>query len=171
MASTLRPYLSAVRHTLEAAICLMHFPSVVAERQERPEVEVHESEVGVLKPILIRRDTNEMTLIEVAVNSVRVSIKIRQSDRMETMLLARHVKFLQKRAENFKILRRKAVEGYDVSFLITAEHLLQQTKASVINFIVDMMERFDADVKQLKLDLHCRLRGAAVAYHQALIRE
>lgn len=39
-AATLRPYLSAVRCTLEAAMCLENFSSQVVERHNKPEVEV-----------------------------------------------------------------------------------------------------------------------------------
>lgn len=38
--ATLRPYLSAVRHTLSAAMCLQNFNSQVVERHNKPEVEV-----------------------------------------------------------------------------------------------------------------------------------
>lgn len=39
-AATLRPYLSAVRCTLEAAMCLENFSSQVVERHNKPEVEI-----------------------------------------------------------------------------------------------------------------------------------
>lgn len=38
--ATLRPYLSAVRATLQAALCLENFSSQVVERHNKPEVEV-----------------------------------------------------------------------------------------------------------------------------------
>lgn len=38
--ATLRPYLTAVRHTLNAAMCLENFSSQVVERHNKPEVEV-----------------------------------------------------------------------------------------------------------------------------------
>ena len=36
--ATLKPYLTAVRHTLSAAICLHNFNSQVVERHNKPEV-------------------------------------------------------------------------------------------------------------------------------------
>ncbi|GFT27126.1 hypothetical protein TNCV_4676381 [Trichonephila clavipes] len=39
MSATLRPYLTAVRHTLNAAMCLENFSSQVVERHNKPEVE------------------------------------------------------------------------------------------------------------------------------------
>jgi actin related protein 2/3 complex subunit 4 len=40
MASTLKPYMNAVRATLEAAMCVQHFESRIVERHNKPEVEV-----------------------------------------------------------------------------------------------------------------------------------
>ena len=39
-AATLKPYLTAVRHTLTGAMCLEDFSSQVVERHNKPEVEV-----------------------------------------------------------------------------------------------------------------------------------
>ena len=38
--ATLKPYLTAVRNTLTAAMCLENFSSQVVERHNKPEVEV-----------------------------------------------------------------------------------------------------------------------------------
>lgn len=38
-ATTLQPYLKAIRTTLEAALCLRNFASQVVERHNKPEVE------------------------------------------------------------------------------------------------------------------------------------
>lgn len=38
--ATLRPYLNAVKATLQAALCLENFSSQVVERHNKPEVEV-----------------------------------------------------------------------------------------------------------------------------------
>lgn len=46
MAATLKPYLTAVRHTLTAAMCLTSFSSQVVERHDKPEVEVREFVLG-----------------------------------------------------------------------------------------------------------------------------
>jgi actin related protein 2/3 complex subunit 4 len=40
MAATLKPYLKAVRATLQASMCMQHFESRVVERHNKPEVEV-----------------------------------------------------------------------------------------------------------------------------------
>ena len=38
--ATLKPYLKAVKHTLEAAMCLENFSSQKVERHNKPEIEV-----------------------------------------------------------------------------------------------------------------------------------
>jgi actin related protein 2/3 complex subunit 4 len=43
MAATLKPYLTAVRHTLTAAMCLTNFSSQVIERHNKPEIEIKTS--------------------------------------------------------------------------------------------------------------------------------
>lgn len=48
-------------------------------------------------------------LVEPSVNSVRVSIRIKQADEIEHILVHKFTRFLKQRAEAFFILRRKAV--------------------------------------------------------------
>ena len=64
-------------------------------------------------------------LIEGSINALRVSIAVKQADEIEKILCNKFMKFMMMRAENFIILRRKAVEGYDISFLITNFHTEQ----------------------------------------------
>ena len=61
-------------------------------------------------------------LIETSFNSVRVSILIKQADDLEEILVDKFARVLMQRAEKFSILRRKPVEGYTISFLITNIH-------------------------------------------------
>ena len=48
-------------------------------------------------------------LVEPSINSVRVSIRIKQADEIEHILVHKFTRFLTQRAEAFFILRRKAV--------------------------------------------------------------
>lgn len=64
----------------------------------------------LMNPLVISRNENEKVLIEPSVNSVRVSIKIKQADDLERILCHKFSRFLMLRAENFVILRRKAIE-------------------------------------------------------------
>ena len=67
-----------------------------------------------MKPILICRTDRERCYIEPSINSLRVSIKIKQADEMEIVLCRNFSRFLMQRAENFTILRRKPVEVFPV---------------------------------------------------------
>jgi hypothetical protein len=63
----------------------------------------------VLSPVVISRNKDESVLIESSINSVRVSIKIKQKDDLEMILVHKFSLFLMQRAEQFLIMRRKPV--------------------------------------------------------------
>lgn len=104
----------AVRQSLTAALCLENFASQVVERHNNPEVESRKTPEALLNPLTIARNENEKVLIEPSINSVRVSIKIKQADEIETILVHQFTRFLTGRAESFYILRRKPI---DVSWI------------------------------------------------------
>uniref|UniRef100_A0A672FDM1 Actin related protein 2/3 complex, subunit 4 n=1 Tax=Salarias fasciatus TaxID=181472 RepID=A0A672FDM1_SALFA len=118
-----------LRATLQAALCLENFSSQVVERHNKPEVEVRSSKELLLQPVIISRNEKEKVLIEGSINSVRVSIAVKQADEIEKILCHKFMRFMMMRAENFFILRRKPVEGYDISFLITNFHTEQMQTA------------------------------------------
>lgn len=107
---SLRPYLQAVRSSLTAALCLSNFASQTAERHNVPEVEARTSPEVLLTPLTVSRNENERVLIEPSVNSVRISIKIKQADEIENILVHKFTRFLEQRAESFFILRRKPIK-------------------------------------------------------------
>ena len=55
---------------------------------------------------------------------------------MDTLLTQKFTRFLMQRADRFIILRRKAVPGYNISFLVTNAHLEYLVKAKLIDFII-----------------------------------
>lgn len=63
-----------------------------------------------MNPVIVARTENERCLIEPSVNSIRVSIKIKQQDEIEEILCHKFTRFLMQRAEQFIIMRRKATE-------------------------------------------------------------
>lgn len=65
-------------------------------------------------PLSVVRNENERVLIEASINSVRLSIKIKQADDIERVLCHKLTRFLMMRAESFFILRRKPVAVLDV---------------------------------------------------------
>ena len=64
----------------------------------------------LLNPVTICRNEHERCLIEPSVNSVRVSIAVKQADEIETILCHRFTSFLMQRAEQFVVMRRKPAE-------------------------------------------------------------
>jgi len=161
MAATLRPYLSAVRSTLEAAMCLENFSSQVVERHNKPEVEVRTSKELLLNPVVISRNEKEKVLIESSINSVRISISIKQADEIEKILCHKFMRFMMMRAENFIVLRRKPVEGYDISFLITNFHTEAMYKHKLVDFVIHFMEEIDKEISEMKLAVNARARVCA----------
>lgn len=75
-----------------------------------PEIEAASSPEVLLNPLTVSRNENEKVLIEPSINSIRVSIKIKQADEIENILVHKFTRFLTQRAEAFFILRRKAIK-------------------------------------------------------------
>ena len=59
--------------------------------------------------LTITRSEQERVLIEPSVNSIRLSIKIKQADDIERILCHKFTRFMTQRAEGFIILRRKPI--------------------------------------------------------------
>lgn len=161
MSATLKPYLTAVRSTLNAAMCLENFNSQVVERHVKPEVEVKTSKELLLTPVVIARNEREKTLIESSINSIRVSIAVKQADEIELILCQKFMRFMMMRAESFVILRRKPIAGYDISFLITNFHTEQMLKHKLVDFVIHFMEEIDKEISEMKLSVNARARIVA----------
>lgn len=91
-------------------MCLENFASQKIERHNKPEVEVKSSSEVLLGPVVLSRNEREKVLIEPSINSLRVSVTIKQVDEIEKLLCRKLMAFMMRRADNFVILRRKAVE-------------------------------------------------------------
>lgn len=131
------------------------------ERHNKPEIEVKSSKELILNPVVISRNEKERVLIETSVNSVRISISIKQADEIEKILCHKFTRFMMMRAENFIILRRKPIEGYDISFLITNFHTEQMYKHKLVDFVIHFMEEVDKEISELKLSVNSRARIVA----------
>ncbi|KAL3311576.1 Actin- protein 2/3 complex subunit 4 [Cichlidogyrus casuarinus] len=163
----LKPYLNAVQHTLTAALCLENFSSQVVERHNKPEVELKSTKEVILTPVVVSRNDKEKVLIESSINSVRVSIAIKQSDEIEKLLCHKFTRFMMMRAEEFSILRRKPISGYDISFLITNTHTEQMLKHKLVDFIITFMEEIDKEISDMRLAVNSRARQCAEEFLKA----
>jgi actin related protein 2/3 complex subunit 4 len=77
------------------------------------------------------------------------------------MICSKFTRFLMMRAEDFVILRRKPVEGYDLSFLVTNFHTEQMYQNKLIDFIMQFMEEIDKEISDMKLAVNSRARITA----------
>lgn len=134
------------------------------ERHNKPEVEARMSKELILTPVVLARDQLQQVLIEPSINSTRISVKIKQIDQLETILVDRFTRALMLRAEDFVILRRKAVEGYSISFLVTHQHMETYKKQELIEFFVDFLKTIDAEVSSMKLNVNARASVVAGVY-------
>jgi len=167
MSFALKSYLTAVRRTLDAAMCMENFSSQVVERYNKPEVEVQESQEVLLQPVIVARNEQERVLIEGSINSLRVSIKIKQVDDLEVELVDSFKRYMQLRAEHFFILRRKPLPGYDISFLITNFHTEKMNRAKLIDFVIQFMQEIDKEISEMKLAVNARARLCAEEFLKA----
>eukprot|EP00357_Protocruzia_adherens_P029165 CAMPEP_0115038410 /NCGR_PEP_ID=MMETSP0216-20121206/43394_1 /TAXON_ID=223996 /ORGANISM="Protocruzia adherens, Strain Boccale" /LENGTH=174 /DNA_ID=CAMNT_0002418809 /DNA_START=26 /DNA_END=550 /DNA_ORIENTATION=- len=168
MAQTLAPYLNAIRSTLEATLTIRNFPSEKTERQNKPEIELvgtkKENKRAVLNSLTITRDEQEKVLIENSINSIRISVCNKRADQIDELLTTMFTKFVMLRADHFIILRRKPVEGYVLSFLVTNTHLEEMVKDKLIDFILQFIQDLDKEIKDMKLSVNTRARNAATHF-------
>ncbi|KAF1742149.1 hypothetical protein MXB_5305 [Myxobolus squamalis] len=161
MSITTKAYLSTVRQTLVAALCLENFSSQVVERHNKPEIEIKSSKEVLLTPLIVARNEKERVMVEGSINSLRINIGVKQADDIERMLCSKFMAFLCRRAENFKVLRRKPTKGYDISFLLTNFHTEQMYKDKIVDFIITFMEEIDREISEQKISLNARARTAS----------
>ena len=121
-----------------------------------------------MNPLVISRSDQEKTLVEASVNSVRISINIKKNQEIEELLTHMLDRFLSLRADKFLILRKKPIEGYDFSFLITEEHLQKFMKEEMINFILEFIQGIDKEINDMKLAIITQSRLAATYFTNAI---
>ena len=142
-------YRFAIRDTLNAVLCLTNCAETdhhCDANVEHPNVELKYNKEFLLNPLIISRNEKERCLIEGSMNSVRISFKLKQCDDFEVMHTQKTCKFLQNRASEFEIMRRKPIQNYDISFLITTKHIAEFDKYALIYFILDFIDSIDIDM-------------------------
>ena len=84
----------------------------------------------------ISRNEKEKVLIEGSINSVRVSIAVKQAEEIENILCHKFMRFMMMRAENFFILRRKPVEVCDPCVGNTQNSTTESTVSGLGLFLI-----------------------------------
>ena len=159
--ATLLPYLTAVKHTLRASLSLKNFSSEIVEKHNKPEVEIESKNSLLLNPLTISRNEREKVLIEGSINSVRISIAFKKIDGIEVILSKKFMRFLMRRADDFAILRRKPIAGYDISFLVTNFHTEKMYTHKLVDFVIYFLEEIDKEINEMKLTINARARNCA----------
>ena len=85
-------------------MCLENFSSQKVERHNKPEIEVKESTELLLNPVIISRNEKEKVFIEPSINSIRVSIAIKQADEIEKLLCHKFTGFMMRRQGSYFFL-------------------------------------------------------------------
>jgi actin related protein 2/3 complex subunit 4 len=116
---------------LTAALSLSNFASQSAERHNVPEIEAASSPEVLLNPLTIARNENERVLIEPSINSVRISIKIKQADEIENILVHKFTRFMTQRAEAFFVLRRKAIKVINQRIKVKLRAFLTESRDTI----------------------------------------
>lgn len=157
---SLRAYLSSIQEHLERDFQITQIELV---EPNHPEIEFDHAQQTV-KSIVVKRSETEETLLEFSANSMRMSIKLKHSDELETLLCHKFSAFMMKRAERFRILRKKPVDGYSLTFLVTNEHLLQVPKEVICAFLLKFMQEIDKEISDMKISINARGREIAEAF-------
>ncbi|OAF67861.1 hypothetical protein A3Q56_04334 [Intoshia linei] len=158
----LKSYLTAIHRTLKVCFCIRNFDSQNVDGHNKPEVEIKCNNELLLTTFVISRNEKEKILIESSVNSVRISILIKQSDDLEKVLAHKLTRYFMRRAEELKILRRSPLPGYSISFLVTNRHIETMKSDEIITFFTTFMDQVDKTISDMKINVHSRGRAAAV---------
>lgn len=169
MSNPLASYLTAVRRSLQASLCIRNFASQEVERHNKPEIETQQSKEVIAKPLIIARSATEKVQIETSINSVRINVKVKQIDDVDKLLAKMFMRFLAQRADQFRVLRRKPIEGYDISFLITNIHTEQMILSKLIDFIITFLDEIDKELSDMKITLTKRARNCSEEYLKVLV--
>jgi actin related protein 2/3 complex subunit 4 len=140
------------------ALCLRNFAPQEVERHSKPEIETGASPEVIVRPITLTRTETEYVYIEMSINSMRISVKAKQLDNVDILLARMFMEFLAQRADAFRILRRKPVTRYDISFLVTNIHVEQMVLAKLIEELSDV-----------KVTLNARAHACADEYLKGLV--
>jgi len=158
MAESHKPYLAILRDTLDYALNLRNFPSQIYEKINRPQVEVAESLELLNNPIIICKNEDERIEIESSINSVKINVVVKKHADLEDLLVDIYTNYLMNRADKLNILRKKAKEGYDISFLITNYHLENYKKEEIIDYVVEFVQDLTKEITEMKLIVNSQSR-------------
>ena len=108
---------------------------------------------------------SEVVLVESSKNSFRLSVKLKHSDELDAILTKQLSRFMHQRAEQFSIVRKKAIhDEFDLSFLVTEKHKKRFVNSSLVAFMVDFLKSVDGEISEQKLSVSSRGRAVAEVF-------
>ena len=160
MVDSTKPYLNLLKDTLDYVLNLRNMPSLEYEKIVRPEVETEESKELLMKPIIISKNEKEKVEIEASINSVRINILFNKTD-IEELLSTIFCKYIMNRTDSLNLFRKVPKKDYDISFLITSNHLEYYRKESIIEYVIDFISGFDNEIINMRMIVNSQLRMAS----------
>jgi actin related protein 2/3 complex subunit 4 len=164
MSASLAPYLDRVRVELETGLAAMEDQPLESPYPIRPIVELKTGQS--VKERTIRHSSKEYCLLESSTNSLRLSLSFKQAqgDSIDQAILSKYTRFFQQRAERYTILRRKAVPGYSISFLVTNTHVANFGGNAILEMILDFIAQVDRECSHVKISVNARARFVATEF-------
>lgn len=136
-ANTLAPYLTAIRHSLDSALCLRNFPSQVVERHNKPEVELRYVVVAVVC-FLCAVSCGRTECLTVSLSLIHIggtAISLSKELLLNPILICRN--------ENEKCLIEPSVNSTRVSICIKKADEIETILAHKFNrFLMQRAEQF-----------------------------
>jgi hypothetical protein len=131
-----------------------------------------------------KKKVKESCMIESTCNSVRISFLFKQQaqqqqqqalsldsgggDPLEVSILFQWMRFLTQQAEDhYQILRKKPLEGYSVSFLITNKHISIHGQQKLQQTIVNFCSQMDKECSDIKIQVNAQARYITTEFLKA----
>lgn len=143
---------------LASNLCLREFPCQEVERHSKPEIESASCPELLLPAVEVQLAVSgERCLIEPSINATRVSFMFNWGDEepegLDHIMAESFYRFLGAKADHLPLLRRAPVEGFNVSFLITAGLLQRYGMMNIVVSLVTFAMGTPEYLKKLKHDL------------------
>jgi actin related protein 2/3 complex subunit 4 len=77
------------------------------------------------------------------------------------------MRFVQQQAEEYKLLRRKPIDGYSITFLILNKHLTTYDQQELQDWIVHFCSGVDKECSDIKLQVNAQARYVTTEFFKA----
>ena len=127
-----------------------------------------------------KKKIKESCMIESTSNSVRISFLFKQQaqqqqattdnggDTLEVSILFQWMRFLTQQAEDhYQILRKKPLDGYSVSFLITNKNIQIHGQKQLQQTIINFCSQMDKECSDIKIQVNAQARYITTEFLKA----